>query len=136
MQDMRALRKLPANSIESGSSYFWLDDAGILVIVNKPVAVHTEADALTDVAIAMDISAGTPRPLLVDISDVKSMSRDAREIYANVSSEERVRAVALVTRSAISRILGNFFVSFNKPSVPIKIFSDADTARKWLLTFI
>ena len=133
---MSAIQKFPANFVESTASYFWLDDAGILVIVNKPVALHTKENAEEGVALAMEMSTGIPRPLLIDITDIKSMSRDAREIYAKVSAEERVEAVALVTRSAMSRILGNFFMSFNRPSVPIKLFNDADTARKWLLTFL
>lgn len=131
---MSAKPKLPATFVESSASYFWLDDDGILVIMNKPVSVHTKEDAEEGVAVAMDISAGTPRPLLIDISDIKTMSRDAREIYAKVSVKEKVKAVALITKSAMSRILGNFFLNFNRPSVPIKLFADADAARVWLLT--
>ena len=133
---MGAIQKIPENFLESSASYVWLDSDGILVVVNKPVAVHTKTHAEESVAIVMEVSAGIPRPLLIDISDVKTMSREAREIYANVSSKERVRAVGLITKSAMSRILGNFFLSFNRPSVPVKLFADSDLARKWLLTHL
>lgn len=133
---MTATHRLPADCLESGASYLWLDSDGILTIINKPVAVHTAADAEDGVAIAMQISAGIPRPLLIDISDVKSMTREAREIYSKVSTEARVKAVGLVTRSAMSRILGNFFMSFNRPSVPIRLFKDKEQARKWLLAYV
>lgn len=133
---MSAVEKLPAGVIESKACYFWLEADGILVILCKPVTLHTRAHAEDGVGVALDISAGIPRPLLIDISDVRSMSRDAREIYAKISDEAHVKAVGLVTRSAASRILGNFFMSFNRPSVPLKLFNNADAARKWLLNHV
>lgn len=133
---MTATHRLPGDCVESDASYYWLDNDGILTIINKPVAVHTGTHAEEGVTIAMQISAGVPRPLLIDITDVKSMTREAREIYSKVSTEGRVKAVGLVTRSAMSRILGNFFMSFNKPSVPIRLFKDQEQARKWLLAYV
>lgn len=133
---MTAIRKLPDNCIESGASYFWLDEDGIMVILNKPTVLQTRADAEENILVTRKVSAGTPRPLLIDITDIKSMSREAREVYANEGAEGKVKAVALITRSAMGRIVGNFFLGFNKPSVPTRLFNDAETARKWLLAYV
>src|SRR5687768_3572365 len=133
---MNAIKKMPANCVESNASFFWLDDDGILVIVNKAKTLHDEADAEEGILIVRYISAGIPRPLLIDMTDVKSMSREAREIYAKESTERRVKAVGLVTRSAVSRIIGNFFLSFNRTTVPTKLFRETEPAKKWLLSYV
>ena len=133
---MTAIHRLPAHCVESGASYFWLDDDGILVIMNKPKALQTQGDAEENILVTRKVSAGIPRPLIIDITDIKSMSREAREVYAKEGAEGKVKAVGLVTRSAMSRIIGNFFLSFNRPTVPTRLFNDADSARNWLLKYI
>jgi len=133
---MTAVQKFPADCIESGASYFWLDEDGIMVILNKPTVLQTRADAEENILVTRKVSAGTPRPLLIDITDIKSMSREAREVYANEGAEGKVKAVALITKSAMGRIVGNFFLGFNRPSVPTRLFNDAEAARKWLLAYV
>jgi hypothetical protein len=45
-------------------------------------------------------------------------------------------AVALVTSSPLSRVLGNFFLGFNKPQTPARLFASIDDAEVWLRSFI
>ena len=44
-------------------------------------------------------------------------------------------AVALVIDSPLSRVLGNFFLGFNRPETPARLFTSVDEARAWLNTF-
>lgn len=41
---------------------------------------------------------------------------------------------AIVNDSLSIKLLGNFYIRMNKPIVPTKVFSDVDTAIKWLKT--
>lgn len=126
---------MPENAVESTASYFWMSD-GIVMILNKPKSLHSLEDAIENIEFTRNISAGIPRPLLIDITHIKSINREARELYANEGSIGRVKAVALVTQSAMSRIVGNFFLSFNKPEAPTKLFSNHASAKNWLRGFI
>ncbi len=69
--------------------------------------------------------------ILVDIREVNSVDRDAREIYANNPSSQ---AVALVIGNPVSRILGNFFLGVNKNVSPLKLFTSEQEALNWLIT--
>lgn len=125
----------PERAIESRSSFLWLDDDGILVFINKPVPVHDLQGALENLEFSKKISLGKPRPLLVDMTATKSMTREAREEYAKAGVDSIVTAIGLVTRSAMSRIVANFFLSFNQPAVPTRLFNNADAAKKWLMQY-
>lgn len=127
---------LPENAVESAASYFWLNEDGIMIILNKSKPVHSLKDALENIEFTRLVSAGKPRPLLIDITEIKSMTREAREVYAKEGSEARVKAIALVTKSQMGRILGNFFLGFNKPEAPTKLFNNHASAKKWLSGFI
>lgn len=124
---------LPENTLESRSSHLWLDEDGILIAVNKPMPTHELKDALENVELTKQILKGKARPLLVDMTTTKSMAREAREEYAKAGVDSIVTAIGIVTKSAISRIVANFFLSFNKPAVPTRLFDNAEAAKKWLM---
>ena len=126
----------PVNAIESRASHLWLDDDGILMAVNKPMPTHDLNDALENLELTKKLSQGRPRPLLVDMTGIKSMTREAREEYAKAGVDSLVTAIGLVTKSAMSRIVANFFLSFNKPAVPTRLFNSVEAAKKWLTRFV
>ena len=125
----------PDNAVESRSSRMWLDEEGIVIAVNKPTPMHELTDALENIDIIKQLSLGKPRPLLVDMTEMKSMAREAREEYASAGANHVVTAIGMVTRSAMGRIVANFFLSFNKPGVPTRLFNNAEAAKKWLGQF-
>jgi hypothetical protein len=126
---------LPENTIESGSSHLWLDEDGILIFVHKPIPAHELEDAIANIELIKDALDGKPRPVLADMTAVKSMTREAREEYAKAGVDSMVTAVGMITRSSMGRIVANFFLTFNKPAVPTRLFNNVDTAKKWLLQY-
>lgn len=127
---------IPDNAIESSASYFWYDKDGIINIFNKPSPKHSYEDAVENILVLDRVSDGTTYPLLIDMTSIHQMDRKAREVYAKAGAANKVNAVALVTKSRISSILANFFIGFNKPDVPTKLFNDHDEAKKWLLQYV
>ncbi len=47
-----------------------------------------------------------------------------------------VSAVALIVDTPLSRILGTFFLSVNKPPYPVRMFDDEESAVAWLRAFV
>lgn len=78
---------------------------------------------------------GEKRPYLSDVRKVKKTSREARIIFASEVSAEACKAVALIIGSRISKIIGNVFMTFNKPLYPTKLFTDEEQAKRWLQQF-
>lgn len=73
---------------------------------------------------------------IADISKLKGMDRDAREF-----SEKdgvfigMIAANAILVSNAISKMVGNFLIGWNKGAIPIKLFTDINKAVEWLRSF-
>ncbi len=76
------------------------------------------------------LSEGKSYCTLLDAQHQFTTSSEAREFVAKKESG-RI-AFAIVTNSIANRLVGNFFIQFNKPIVPTKLFSEEGAAIKWL----
>ncbi len=74
-------------------------------------------------------------PCLANVSGIVSTSKEAREYFASEEALRGFKALAILTHSTISKIIGNFYINFDKPGVPSKIFNSEKTALKWLKQF-
>jgi len=73
--------------------------------------------------------------VLIDMTTVTEIAKEARDYFANERTSSIQRATALLINSPVSRIIGNFFMGLNKPISPTKLFTDPQEAIKWLQTF-
>jgi hypothetical protein len=117
------------------TSRVWLDDEGILHELLAPGTEQVLADACENLAADATVARGTRPPLLVDMSQVRSINRQARTYYTT-EGPKVVCAVALVVGSPLSRMLGNFFIGFQKPPIPLRLFSTTADAAAWLRRFL
>lgn len=81
------------------------------------------------------LAEGRKMPLMVDIREVLAIAREARVCFTGPEGEKTATAVALLTGSALTRVLGNFFMGLNKPSFPVRIFTSEAEALEWLRGF-
>jgi hypothetical protein len=115
---------------------FYVDDQGIIRGREADGAGFELQDAQEAIAAIRELAAGRKRALVVDISDLRTMTRDARAYFTHKDHAEFLYAVALVVRSLLSRAIGNFIIGFNRPAVPTRLFNDDEDALAWLRTFI
>ena len=73
--------------------------------------------------------------VLIDMTAVTEISKEARDYLANERTASIQRATALLIGSPVSRIIGNFFMGLNKPISPTRLFTDPRKAIQWLHTF-
>ncbi len=66
---------------------------------------------------------------------VVSMDKPARDFLASPDGTKGLKAVAMMLDSAFSSFLGNFYLSVNKPPMPVRIFTNTGAAIKWLHKF-
>ena len=67
---------------------------------------------------------------------IGSISKEARELSASKEVTHNAVAKAIIVKQLSSRIIGNFFIQFNKPGVPIKLFDDEKKAENWLRSLL
>lgn len=77
-------------------------------------------------------TAGRRLPVLVDLRVLKSQSAGARAVLAGPEAARVSHAVALLIGSPLSRVIGNFYLRFNRPETPTQLFSSEAAARAWL----
>jgi hypothetical protein len=68
--------------------------------------------------------------VLLDAHHQFTTTPESRAYVANKSSD-RI-AFAIVTSSIANKLVGNFFIQFNKPNTPTKLFSEEALAIDWL----
>jgi hypothetical protein len=73
------------------------------------------------------------KALILNIGgDGTSATPEARKFSASPAGVKFTKADAFVTTSLAQKILGNFYLNFNKPPVPSQIFDEVDKAIEWL----
>jgi hypothetical protein len=61
------------------------------------------------------------------------ISSEARKYGSNPDIQKNLIAQAVLVNSLATRIASNFFIRFNKPPKPTRIFTNAEDAMSWLL---
>jgi hypothetical protein len=114
----------------------WLGEDGIGRVVLKPGAEETLEDVKEIIEAGRKLGKGAAVPVINDIRNTKSITREAREFYTGEETKKVVSAIALLVGSPVSRALGNFFIAVNRPSCPTRVFSSEQKAIEWLKGFV
>lgn len=73
--------------------------------------------------------------LMVTAGDRATLSTEARDLVSSGNVTEQIKADAIVTEHYSHQMSANFFVRYNKPQRPTKLFKTVEEAREWLNTF-
>lgn len=117
------------DEIHGASFHVYWTPGGQVRFDSDSDATMTKADAQAAVDAVATITDGKPTGLLVDMSRIRGMDRDARTVFAGADVSTRV---AMLVKSPLSRTLGSFFLGLNKPALPMRLFSDETKALAWL----
>ena len=72
---------------------------------------------------------------VIDITSISRLDKDAREFMVNTCNEwGTTAAVAFVSNSIVSRLIGNLFLTVSRPNYPVRIFKDGAAAYSWAKT--
>lgn len=112
----------------------WIHD-GICHTCVKPNAIIELDDAKQNTDAVTQLSNGLKYPLLVNLKEIYSISKEARDHFSMQGRSPGIVAIAMLIKSPGSRIIGNFFITLSKPVVPTKLFTEEEKAIKWLQQF-
>lgn len=73
--------------------------------------------------------------LLVTAGNSASLSPEAREYASSAESSDVIVADAVVVQNYSHEMTANFFIRFNKPNRPTRLFKNREAAYEWLKTF-
>jgi hypothetical protein len=98
---------------------------------SKNIDLNTAKQIIAD---RLKICQGKTYPLLADIRNVQSFTKEARD-YIATHGTELVSATAILTDSPVNKIIGNFYLTISKPQIPTKLFTNKADAEKWLTNY-
>ena len=120
---------------ETELSRMWFDEEGIFCSVTKKnVTITRERLQLTFEFIRSQV--GNEKICwLGDITQAAFPTNEGRD-YAGEVTPKIIKALALITNSAISRMIANVFLTLKKPPYPTKMFTSEANAREWLRKYL
>ncbi len=121
--------------IETRNSKVWLED-GIIRQTLKPQVEVKLAEMKEIVAARKKAGQNKKRPYFNDISNIKSINREARNYGTSEEVAKTISAMALFVKTPLSSMIGNFFLGLNKPPYPTKLFTNEKKALEWLKGFL
>jgi hypothetical protein len=121
---------------ETRVSYCSISSDRVLRISIKPGADIGVRDAREAIALGNRMVGSEPFCMLVELNRIRSMTREARVAFSQGDTDvaRRNQGVAVVVRSPVARIIGNFFIGFNRSSRPVRLFNASPEAEEWLGT--
>lgn len=122
--------------IYTRTAKIWIGNDNIIRKVFHERAEETLKDALESMEAMKQMAKGRRLPMLIDLSNAHTISPEARTYYTGNDAFSVASAAAAVTKSLISRVIGNFFMGFNKPEYPRKVFNSESEAVNWLKNFL
>lgn len=104
----------------------------IIVLRYKPKRVNLE-DCYQFLDWCNKNIAGQKYLMLNVLHPNNSFTEEAKQFSAKEGTQFSI-AEAFVLNNGFLKIIGNFYLRFNKPNAPTRLFSSEDDARAWLLS--
>ncbi|MES2799916.1 MAG: hypothetical protein V4638_07855 [Bacteroidota bacterium] len=89
-------------------------------------------DLLEAKKINQEITKGQPYAAILTFGKMTEVTKEAREQIASLQHKQNVVAKAILVNNIGHRLLGNFYLTVNKPFIKTRIFSNREMALKWL----
>ena len=93
---------------------------------------YTIEDTKENVAAFGTLSGFKKVPVLIIGGSFSSLAPETRKFMASEEPLLYSKAEAFLLKSLAQKILINFYIKFDKPLVPSKVFTKEDEAIKWL----
>lgn len=117
---------------ETSKIKFSLLEDQIVQIECEPNTTMTLAEGKESTRIVTEMIQSTPLPMLCDLTNVVTMTKECRQHFAGPEHAAVFTKCALLIKSPIARVIGNFFLGANKPLRPTRLFTDKEDALEWL----
>lgn len=117
------------------------EDVNIQRKSNDIVYVTFKDDCNLDIPLQMrlldyyrDITGGKLMHFIFFAAENVSLSKEARDNAVKIEDQSMLGATAVVVDTLAYKLIANFYLKFNKPKRPYKVFSKEDEATTWLKT--
>ncbi len=119
---------------EYRTTTFWKEEEDDIIFFKYSPRLEMSIDVAKEiVANRLEYSEGNPKYTLIDFTNVKTVTKEARD-YMN-DSEGGLKGIlggAFLSNNVVATLFVNLYLKVSNPSVPAKFFTDRDEALSWL----
>ncbi|MCE3226092.1 MAG: hypothetical protein K0S32_643 [Bacteroidetes bacterium] len=132
--------EIPENvkTYELTSSIMWFDENGILCSVPKPgQPPELSREEITKEMEKFREIVNNKKVCMVAVSNPNSRppSKEERDFIAE-QINSIAKAMAIITTSAVSKMIANLFFGLKPPPYPAKMFSNEKDAKEWIKQYL
>jgi hypothetical protein len=129
--------EIPTNTrvIEWPTSITWWDETGILCSISKKAPVQTLEEAKKTLEDFRALIGNRKVCLLIDVTETSESSKELRD-YAATEFPKFIKAMAMISKSVLGKMLANLFFSVKAQPYPAKMFNDEVEAKEWLKQYL
>lgn len=130
--------KVPPNVTvqEWPASTSWIDEDGILYSISKkrvkPLSLEETKKSMDKFS---EMVAGKKMCMLADVTHTTESTREIKDYIAQ-EFPKYVKALAMVSDSALGKMLANLFFTIKTQPYPTKIFNNEEDAKIWLKQYL
>jgi hypothetical protein len=95
-------------------------------------AVIELEDLLEAKKINQELTKGEPYVAILTFGEMTEVTKAAREQIASFEHKQNTIAKAILVNDIGNRLLGNFYLSVNKPFIKTRLFTSRESALEWL----
>jgi hypothetical protein len=123
---------------EEITSQWWIDEKGIICSVSKKNGIDiTREEMISQFSKFKKENENKKVCILFDISHAqpgKKMTKEKEDLMEELGT--MISAMAIISSSALGRLLANLFFNLKAPSFPMKVFNNESDARHWLIQYL
>ena len=106
----------------------------LYVNLKKKEINHRVAQKIVDLRLAF--VEGQDLPILIEGLAVRDITKGAREVLSSKEANQHALALAVIVQNPVTRTIANFFLRFQHPPYPSKLFNDRESAEEWLRLYL
>jgi hypothetical protein len=125
---------LPPKNIqpfETDLSTMWFDEDGMFYSITKPNSKLNKEGLKQSFEYILNNKKHDKICWLGDVTNAGPAEKEARK-YSAEETPKFVKALALITNSALSKMIAELYLMVAKPPYPTKMFTDEQEAKEWL----
>ena len=120
-----------------------IEISGVVARLRKDGIIHTtfRKGTILDLELQqkllelnIKITNGKRSYFIYDADENVTITKEARDNAIKIEHLAPVKGTAIVANNLAYRLIANFYVKFNKPKTPFKVFENLDKGIAWLKT--
>ncbi len=123
-------------AIELEEAHITLRSDGLAFVTFKANIVLDVALQIRLLAAYIDLVGSKQTPFLFEADEGVTITKEARDNATTLEDEAPIIATAVVVQNVAYALIANFYMKFNKPKRPYKVFNNKQGAIEWLKLFL